>query len=74
MDKIDDNKNEIYNHRVYDDEIDIFKNNNYNSKLIVPNNSVSVLLVLDSSITNSSANLGTNLSTNLSANSSTTNS
>ncbi|CAG8557488.1 1972_t:CDS:1, partial [Dentiscutata heterogama] len=74
MDEIDNNENRIYDHRVYNDEMNFFENNNYNSELIIPNDSVSVLSVLDSLITNSSTNLDTNSSTNLIANSSTTNS
>ncbi|CAG8729514.1 7495_t:CDS:2 [Dentiscutata erythropus] len=74
MDDFDDYENEIYDHRVYDDEMDIFENNNYNGEVIAPNDSISVLSVSESLITNSSANPSTNLNTNSNTTNSSTNS
>ncbi|CAG8723690.1 20262_t:CDS:1, partial [Gigaspora rosea] len=45
MNEIDNYENMIYDNRVYDNEMDAFENNNYNNKVIAPNNSISVLLV-----------------------------
>ncbi|CAG8639204.1 45750_t:CDS:2, partial [Gigaspora margarita] len=71
MNKINDYKNWIYDNEVYNNEMITFKNNNYNNKVIAPNDSISVLSVLESSTTNSNTNLNTNLNTNSNTNSST---